>query len=79
MNKINSSYNTLGTLRLSQPTFWEFVSVGWLSFTKALFRIRNPYYPRRLGWPRAAYPAKKSMISNLDNPNPVKDIVLDVS
>jgi len=64
----------LGTLRLSQPTLFKLVlfSVDWVKLCQGFI----PSSVTRIvtvGWvkPPAAYPAKTSMTSNLDNPKPV--------
>ena len=64
----------LGTLRSSQPTLFKLVlfSVGWVKFCQGFIPASVAPIVTE-GWvkPPAAYPAKKSMTSNLDKPKPV--------
>ena len=82
INKKNSSFNTLGTLRLSQPNLFEKVLffVGLIKLFQGFIPVSVTHFVP-VGWvkPLAAYPAKKSMTSYLNKPKPVKDIVLAVS
>ena len=64
----------LGTLCLSQPTLFEKVLffVGLIKLCQGIFAISVTHIVP-VGWvkPLAAYPAKKSMTSNLGKPKPV--------